>query len=95
MFVDTGLVEYIPAPKGCRMLSDGLDFEVACLAEPQGVAVDVVYTAEIGLGDGVLGLAPIRRMAIPLARMQDASRICAANRSGGRSCSKSPGASVP
>jgi len=82
----TGFAEYILAPKECLVPFEGLDFEVACLAEPLGVSVDMVYTAGIGLGNEVLvvGLGPIGLMAIPLARMQGASRIYAANRSGGK-----------
>lgn len=81
-----GFAEHMLAPKECLVPFEGLDFEVACLAEPLGVSVDMVYAASIGLGDEVLvlGLGPIGLMSIPLARMQGAARIYAANRSGGK-----------
>lgn len=81
-----GFAEYILAPRECLVPFDGLSFEVACLTEPVGVAVDMVRVADIGLGDEVLilGLGPIGVMAVPLARMRGAGRIYAANRSGGR-----------
>lgn len=81
-----GFADYILAPKECLVPFDGLSFEVACLAEPLGVALDMTYVADINLGDNVLalGLGPIGLMAIPLARMQGAGHITAVNRSGGR-----------
>lgn len=81
-----GFAGYILAPKECLVPFDGLDFELACLVEPLGVAVDMVYTASIGLGDEVLvlGLGPIGLMSIPLARWSGAARLYAANRSGGK-----------
>lgn len=81
-----GFAEYVLAPQECLVPFTGLDFTVACLAEPLGVAVDLVRTAGIGLGDEtlVLGLGPIGLMTIPLALRQGAGRIYAANRSGGR-----------
>jgi len=81
-----GFAEYILAPKECLVPFNGLNFEVACLTEPIGVAVDMVRTADIGLGDEVLalGLGPIGLMAIPLAKMRGAGRIYAVNRSGGK-----------
>jgi L-iditol 2-dehydrogenase len=81
-----GFAEYILAPKECLVPFDNLSFEVACLAEPLGVALDMTYTADIALGNDVLvlGLGPIGLMAIPLARRQGAGRIYAYNRSGGK-----------
>ncbi len=81
-----GFAEYILAPKECLVPFSGLSFEVACLTEPIGVAVDMVRVADIALGDEVLalGLGPIGLMAIPLARMRGAGRIYAVNRSGGK-----------
>lgn len=81
-----GFAEYILAPKECLVPYDGLTPEVACLAEPIGVAVDMVRVADIALNDEVLvlGLGPIGLMSIPLARMRGAARIYAVNRSGGK-----------
>ena len=80
-----GFAEYMLAPKEALVPFEGLSFEHACLAEPLGVALDMVYTAQIALGDDVLivGLGPIGLMSIPLARMQGAARIYAVNRSEG------------
>jgi L-iditol 2-dehydrogenase len=81
-----GFAEYVLAPHESLAPFTGLDFAVACLAEPLGVAMDMVRTAGIGLGDEtlVLGLGPIGLMSIPLALRQGAGRLYAANRSGGR-----------
>lgn len=81
-----GFAEYILAPKECLVPFDGLSFEVACLSEPLGVALDMTYTADIALGDEVLvlGLGPIGLLSIPLVRRKGAAHIYAANRSGGR-----------
>ena len=81
-----GFADFILAPAHACVHFSGLPFEVACLAEPFGVAYDMVATAGIGEGDEVLalGLGPIGLMAIPLARRRGAARIYAANRSGGR-----------
>lgn len=80
-----GFADYILAPKECLVPFDGLSFEVACLTEPLGVALDMTYVADIALGDDVLvlGLGPIGLMSIPLARMKGAGHIYAVNRSGG------------
>jgi L-iditol 2-dehydrogenase len=81
-----GFAEYILAPKECLVPFQGLSFEVACLAEPLGVALDMIYVADIALGNEVLvlGLGPIGLMSIPLARMKGAAHIYALNRSGGK-----------
>ena len=80
-----GFAEYILAPKECLVPFDDLSFEVACLSEPLGVALDMTYASDIHLGNEVLvlGLGAIGLMAIPLVRMKGASRIYAVNRSGG------------
>jgi len=81
-----GFAEYILAPKECLVPFEGLDFEVACVTEPLGVAFDMVEIADINLGDEVLvlGLGPIGLMAIPLARLRGAARIYAADVVGGK-----------
>jgi L-iditol 2-dehydrogenase len=81
-----GFAEYVLAPRECLVPYQGVSPEVASLTEPLGVAMDMTYTAEINPGDEVLvlGLGPIGLFSIPLARMQGAARIYAANRSGGR-----------
>lgn len=83
-----GFADYILAPKEALVpySPKDLDYKVACLAEPLGVAIDMTYTADIKLGNDVLvlGLGAIGLMSIPLARMQGAMRIYAVNRSGGK-----------
>ncbi len=81
-----GFADYILAPAQACVPYSELDPIVACLAEPLGVAIDMVTTADIRLGNEVLvlGLGPIGLMAIPLLRRMGAQRIYAANRSGGR-----------
>ncbi len=81
-----GFADYILAPRQSLVPFDGLSFEVACLAEPLGVAIDMTYVADVHLGNEVmvLGLGAIGLMSIPVAKMQGAGRIYAVNRSGGR-----------
>ena len=81
-----GFAKYMLAPKECLVPFDGLDFEVACLAEPFGVSMDMTRTADIQLGDEVLvlGLGPIGLMSILLARRQGAEHIYAADLVGGK-----------
>ena len=81
-----GFADYILAPKECLVPFKGLSFEVAALAEPLGVALDMTYVADINMGHEVLllGLGPIGLMAIPLVRRQGAAAIYAVNRSGGK-----------
>jgi L-iditol 2-dehydrogenase len=81
-----GFAEYILAPKEAVVPFNGLDFEVASLVEPLGVAFDLVRTADINPGDEVLvlGLGPIGLMSISLARLRGAERIYAADVVAGR-----------
>lgn len=81
-----GFAQYILAPYQCCVPFEGLSFEVACLSEPLGVALDMTYTADIQLGNEVLvlGLGAIGLMSIPLARLKGASRLYAVNRSRGK-----------
>lgn len=81
-----GFADYILAHKQALVPYDGLAPEVACLSEPLGVAIDMVYAADIQLGNEVLlvGLGAIGLMAIPIAKMLGAARLYAVNRSGGK-----------
>jgi L-iditol 2-dehydrogenase len=56
---------------------DGLTADAASLAEPAGVAVDMVKTADIVLGDSVavIGPGPIGLMAVAIARHSGATRV--------------------
>lgn len=81
-----GFSQYIIAPREMAIPFSGLTHEAAALVEPLGVAIDLVKTAEIGLGHHVLvvGVGPIGLMALALARMQGASRIVASSPSRSR-----------
>ncbi|CAN5508594.1 L-galactonate oxidoreductase [soil metagenome] len=72
-----GFSRYMLAPVQCIVPYDGLSPEAACLAEPGGVAVDMVKTANIQLGDSVcvIGPGPIGLMAAAIARHSGATRI--------------------
>lgn len=78
-----GFAEYVVAPQEVVVPYEGLSFAVAALTEPLGVAMDLVKTVEVKLGDDVLvlGLGPIGLMALRLARLAGARKIYAAARS--------------
>ena len=81
-----GFSEAMISPARCCVPAAGLDPVVACLAEPCGVAVDMVRVAEIGLSERVLvvGVGPIGLMALAIARRRTGSTIVAANPSQGK-----------
>jgi len=58
---------------------DGISFEAASIVEPMGVALDLVKTGDIKLGDTVLvmGIGPIGLMAGRLARKMGAVKVYA------------------
>jgi len=66
--------------------ANGMAPLAAVLAEPCGVAVDMVKVAELGLSDNVLVVGPgaIGLMALALARRRTAGLVVAAGRSPGR-----------
>lgn len=78
-----GFGDQMYAPVECVVPYDGLPAEVACLAEPAGVAYDMVRIADIQLGDRVciIGLGPIGLMALALARHRGAARLVCIGRS--------------
>ena len=78
-----GFSQYIIAPKEMAVPFRGISPEVATLVEPLGVAIDMVKTVDIALGDEVLvvGIGPIGLMAVALARIQGAARVYAASHS--------------
>ncbi len=81
-----GFAEAMIAPARCCVPAGGLDPAVAALAEPCGVAVDMVKVADIGLAHRVLvvGVAPIGLMALAAARHRTGSTIVAVNPSKGK-----------
>jgi L-iditol 2-dehydrogenase len=78
-----GFSQYMLAPVQAIVKYDGLSPHVACLTEPLGVAVDMIKTARIQLGDRVcvIGPGPIAIMAIALARASGATTLTCIGRS--------------
>lgn len=81
-----GFSNLMLAPIPCIVPRGDLAPEIACLAEPAGVAVDMVKTAGIHLGDDVciIGPGPIALMAIPLVLRTGAARVVCIGRSHSR-----------
>ncbi len=81
-----GFSQFIIAPQEMAIPFTGISHEHAALVEPLGVAIDMVKTADIELGNHVLviGAGPIGLMAIALARLQGAARVYAASPSRSR-----------
>jgi len=79
-----GCAEHMNAPANCCVPYENLDPAVASLAEPAGVALDMVHTADIGLGDSVciVGPGPIALMALALAKHRGAARLACLARAG-------------
>ncbi len=79
-----GFSEYMVVPNRCLVKYDGIPADHASLAEPLGVALDLLYTADIRFQDDVLvvGAGAIGLMALRLARLAGARRIYATARSG-------------
>jgi L-iditol 2-dehydrogenase len=78
-----GFAEGMIAPSRAVVPASDIDPLAAVLAEPCGVAIDMVRVAEIGLTDRVLivGAGPIGLMALAIARRLTTGPIVAANRS--------------
>lgn len=72
-----GFSRHMQAPAICCVPYEGLPPEVACLTEPVGVALDLVRTADIQMGDrvAVVGPGPIGLAAVALALRRGASRL--------------------
>jgi L-iditol 2-dehydrogenase len=81
-----GFGERMLAPVGCLVGYKDLPDHVACLAEPAGVAFDMIKTANINNGERVciIGPGPIALMAIPLALRSGATRVTCIGKSRGR-----------
>ncbi|MCL5271535.1 MAG: alcohol dehydrogenase catalytic domain-containing protein [bacterium] len=79
-----GFSDFMLAPAAAAVPYRGLDPQVASLAEPAGVAYDMVKTAGIALGERVcvVGPGPIGLMAVSLARFSGASRLVCVGRAG-------------
>lgn len=72
-----GFSDMMIAPASGAVPYRNISPEVACMAEPAGVAVDMVQVADIKLNDSVcvVGPGPIALMSIPLAFRQGAGRV--------------------
>lgn len=81
-----GFADYVLAPEEAAVVYEGLTVRQAAVVEPMGVALDMVYTADIRAGNDALmvGCGPIGLMAVSLARRVGAGRIYAANSRRGR-----------
>ncbi|MFD0716564.1 zinc-binding dehydrogenase [Paenibacillus sp. GCM10027626] len=81
-----GFADYLFAPACCVVRYDGLTPEAASLAEPAGVAYDMVKTADIQHGNRVclIGPGPIGLMAIPMALRSGADQVVCIGRSSTR-----------
>ncbi len=78
-----GFSEAMVVPGHSAVPANGVEPLAAMLAEPCGVALDMIRVAEIGLSDNVLVAGPgaIGLMALALARRRTAGLIVAAGRS--------------
>ena len=67
-----GFADVMDAPAGCCVHYEGLAAEIACQAEPGGVAMDMVLTANVAPAQRVcvIGPGPIGLMAAGLARQR-------------------------
>jgi L-iditol 2-dehydrogenase len=72
-----GFSDSMLAPACCAVPYDGLNPEVACLAEPAAVGFDLVKTADIQMGESVcvVGPGPIALVAVALALHRGACRV--------------------
>jgi len=72
-----GIGEYMITPACAAVPCADLDAAVACQAEPTGVAIDLVRTAGISLGErvAIVGPGPIGLSAVALARRSGAVRL--------------------
>ncbi|WP_319586176.1 alcohol dehydrogenase catalytic domain-containing protein [uncultured Desulfobulbus sp.] len=81
-----GFSDAMLVPGRCLVPAPDMDVKSVVLAEPCGVAVDMIKTAEIGLTDKVLvvGAGIIGLMGIAIARRLTTGAVVAVNRSKGK-----------
>lgn len=77
-----GFSEHMLAPVTCLVPYEGLAPDIACLIEPAGVAVDMVATAGIRLGDRVcvVGPGPIALMAMAMIKHSGVAELVCVGR---------------
>ncbi len=77
-----GFAECIVVSHECLVPIGDIPFDIATMIEPLGVALDLLYTADVRIGEDVLvvGLGPIGLMALRLAKLAGARRLYAADR---------------
>ena len=73
-----GFAEKAIVKAGALVAFDGISFEEAAIAEPMGVAMDMVEVADIRMNNhvAIYGAGPIALLAVRLARLKGAGRIC-------------------
>jgi L-iditol 2-dehydrogenase len=81
-----GFAEAMLTPARCCVPAPGMPAEVAALAEPCGVALDMVKIADLQIADRVLivGAGAIGLMALAIARKRTTGRIVVAERTEGK-----------
>jgi len=74
------------SPARCAVPAEGLDPAVASLAEPCGVALDMVKLSEVGMGDRVLvvGAGAIGLMAAAIVRRRTCGKVVVVDSNPGR-----------
>jgi 2-desacetyl-2-hydroxyethyl bacteriochlorophyllide A dehydrogenase len=83
---DGGFARTVRIPARCCVaVPDGVEAELAALAEPLGVGAEAVLTGEVGLGETVLVLGPgtIGQAIALMARRAGAARVIVAGRADG------------
>ena len=69
--------EYASIPQDCIWkVDDAIDWDIACMLEPMGVAVHGVFAADCGMKNVlILGCGPIGAMAVGAAKMAGAKNV--------------------
>ncbi len=80
----SGFAEYTVIPAKSAVKFEGITFKQAAVIEPLGVALDLVYAADIKLNDHVLiiGAGSIGLMALSIVKAMGAGKIFVAQNSG-------------
>jgi len=78
-----GFADYMVTPQQQVFPAGDLPPEIACLAEPTAVSIDLAAVADVGPGDNVLiiGPGPLGLLAIPEVKRRNAAKIWMAGRS--------------